>query len=314
MRHQTILITGGAGTIGSRLANKLVVNQNKVIILDNLSSGNKLNLITNPNLNFLFGNISDSEILGYIFNNYKIDYVFHFAAHFANQNSIDHPKDDLHTNGYGTLNLLEFSYKYNVKSFLYSSTSCIQGHITDKNTIDDYIGNLDTPYAIHKLLGEYYIRFFADYYNFKCNIVRFFNVYGPGEIPGKYRNVIPNFFLKAINNKPLTITGTGEETRSFSYVDDIIKGCEQIIQLEDIKGLTVNLGNEKETTILQLAEIINKITGNTSGTVLIPKRNWDKIDKRVANIDLAKKLIKFSPKVELKEGLTITYEWLKKIL
>ena len=253
-------------------------------------------------------------ILEYIFIHYNIDYVFHFAAHFANQNSIDHPKDDLQTNGYGTLNLLEYSYRYDVKSFLYSSTSCIQGNITDKKAFDGHVGHLDTPYAIHKLLGEYYIRFFADHYNLTCNVVRFFNVYGPGETPGKYRNVIPNFFLKAMNNEPLPITGTGLETRSFSFVDDIVNGCLQIIQLEDIKGLTINLGNNKETTILELARLINEITGNNAGTSFIPKRNWDKIDKRVANISLAQKLIKFDPKVELKEGLTETYEWLKEIL
>ena len=309
MKDKVFLVTGGAGAIGSTLTNYLTKKDYSTIVIDNLSSGDLSNINESKNLIFYKGNISDERILEKIFLNHKIDYVFHLAAHFAYQNSIDHPEDDLNTNGLGTLNLLEFSFKNNIKSFLYTSTSCIQGNL-DKKAPDNYIGNLDTPYAINKLLGEFYVKFYADHFNFNCNTVRLFNVYGPGEVPGKYRNVIPNFFQKAINNEPLIITGTGQETRSYTYVDEVVDAFMKLIIKENFKGHIINIGSDKETKILDLANLINKITGNNKPHVFFPKRSWDNITNRKANIDLAKKLIGFNPKKDLEEGLSTTYQWI----
>ena len=192
----SILVTGGAGAIGSNLVASLLKEGHKVIVLDDLSSGHKRNI--SEAAVFFQGSILNEELLEEVFQNAKIDYVLHLAALFANQNSVDHPTLDLSVNGLGTLNILEKSLKYGVQKVVYTSSSCVYGNDPIMNEDKPLNGILDTPYAITKLLGEQYCKFFS-----KCNglntvIVRLFNCYGPGEIPGKYRNAIPNFFSTAL--------------------------------------------------------------------------------------------------------------------
>ena len=222
---KTILITGGAGCVGSNLSRKLSeMNAEKVIILDNLSSAYEWNIPQAENIQFVNGDILNDEDLKRVFKE-KPDYVFHLAAHFANQNSVDNPEKDLMVNGIGILKVLQYSQLVGVERFVYSSSGCGVYGLESKMPFKehDISINLHTPYQVTKLLGELYTNYFHNLYDLPIVNARFFNVFGPGEVPGKYRNVIPNFFYWAMNGQALPITGDGTETRDWTYVEDIVE-------------------------------------------------------------------------------------------
>jgi len=173
----------------------------------------------------------------------KPQIVFHLAAFFANQNSLDHPERDLQVNGMGTLRLLEYSVFTGVERFVYASSGCsIYGSHAPLPLTEEFMSlHLTTPYQITKMLGELYCNFFWHHYELKVVKARFFNSYGPGEIPGQYRNVIPNFIYWAMKGKPLPITGNGEATRDFTYVGDIVDGLMRSGVMPEAVGEEFNL-------------------------------------------------------------------------
>jgi nucleoside-diphosphate-sugar epimerase len=176
---------------------------------------------------------------------------------------------------------------------------------------EDFVSlHLDTPYQLNKLVGELYCNFFKDYYKLPVAIARYFNVYGPGEVPGKYRNVIPNFTYWAMRNQPLPITGTGEETRDYTFVDDIVDGTLRIGVVKEAVGDAFNLASETETRVIDLANWINELVGNKAGIVSKPRRDWDKVVKRRASIEKARKILGYEPKTDIKTGLQMTYKWI----
>ena len=263
-KDKRILVTGGAGTIGSNLVKTLLKAEPElIIVIDDLSSGYLWNLPKDPKVYFIHGSVLDDEKMKRVFS-FKPHYVFHLAAHFANQNSVDHPETNLLVNGLGTLKALEYAHLVGVERFIYASSGCsVYGSSAPLPLREDYVSlHLDTPYQINKLVGELYCNYFHDYYGLPVVIARYFNVYGPGEVPGRYRNVIPNFMWWAMNNQPLPITGTGEETRDFAYVDDIIDGSLRMGVIKEAVGEAINLASGKETKIIDLAKMINEITGN----------------------------------------------------
>ncbi|MBC7090034.1 MAG: NAD-dependent epimerase/dehydratase family protein, partial [Methanobacteriaceae archaeon] len=283
-----------------------------VIILDNLSSGYEWNIPLMENIEFIKGDILDDEILKRVYKE-KPDYVFHLAAHFANQNSVDHPEEDLLVNGLGTLKVLEYAQLIGVERFIYSSSGCgvygLDSKIPFKE--DDISISLHTPYQVTKLLGELYTNYFHNLYDLPIVNARFFNVYGPGEVPGKYRNVIPNFFYWAMNGQPLPITGDGTETRDWTFVDDIVNGLIAMGAREEAIGEAINLGSGKEHQVMEMATIINELTGNKAGIVYKPRRDWDAKTRLLSSIEKAKKLLDYEPRTTFKEGLEKTYQWFK---
>lgn len=312
MSSNIILVTGGAGAIGSSLVHTLCkTRKNRVIVIDDLSSGYLENLPQSPNLEFINASILDVNALNEVFRN-KISQVFHLAANFANQNSVDFPEKDLQTNGLGTLRLLEYCHAHKIKRFVYSSSSCVYGNRNERLSESCKEYSLDTPYAITKLLGERYVNYFHDHHKLPTVIVRYFNTYGPGEFPGKYRNVIPNFFFRSMQKMPLIITGTGKETRDFNYISNSVEGTLLAARSPKSVGKTYNLASGIETPIATLARMINEITRNPVPIQFTEKRSWDSITKRLADIRLPKKDLGYNPKVFLKEGLQKTYLWLKK--
>lgn len=302
-----VLVTGGAGAIGSNLVTFLRKMQHIVTVIDDLSSGYKDNVC--DSVNFLQGSILDESFLESVFVNNKIEYVFHLAALFANQNSVNNPDKDLLVNGLGTLNVLEKSKLHNVKRVVYTSSSCVYGNMEIMNENEPLTGILDTPYAITKLLGEQYCKFYAKFHNLPVTITRLFNSYGPGEQPGKYRNVIPNFFQKATQGESLIITGTGQETRDFTYVDDIVSGLYKACFHCSQNGEIFNLGSGKPTSISELVNLINKISGNKAQIIYQPRRNWDHVLHRVAVIDKAKNFLGYAPITDIQDGLQKTFNW-----
>jgi len=312
-KGKRILVTGGAGAIGSNLTKALAeAGAELVIVLDDLSSSYKWNVPSLPNVMFVEGSIIDENMLKRVFFE-QPQYVFHLAAFFANQNSIDYPEKDLLVNGLGTLKLLEYSLFNKVERFIYASSGCsIYGSSAPLPLTEEFMSmNLSTPYQITKMLGELYCNFFKNHYGFKIIKTRFFNSYGPGEVPGQYRNVIPNFIYWAMKGKTLPITGTGEETRDFTYVGDLVDGLLRAGYYESAIGQEFNLASGKETKIIDLANMINEMVGNKAGIKFVQKRRWDTKDRLLASIERAKKLIGYEPKTEFKEGLLKTIEWFK---
>jgi nucleoside-diphosphate-sugar epimerase len=308
-----VLITGGAGCIGSNLTKALLkADPEKIVIIDDLSASFEWNIPKHPKVVFIHGSILDEEKMKRAFS-YKPHYVFHLAAHFANQNSVDHPETDLLVNALGTLKTLEYANLIGVERFVFASSGCsVYGSQAPLPLREDFVSlHLDTPYQINKLVGELYCNYFHDYYKLPVAIARYFNVYGPGEVPGRYRNVIPNFMWWAMHNQPLPITGTGEETRDFTFVDDIVDGTLRMGVVKEAIGEAINLASGTETRIIDLANWINEITGNKAGVVFKPRRDWDKAIRRRASIEKARKILGYEPKTDMKTGLRKVYDWFR---
>ena len=309
--NKTVLITGGAGCIGSNLSRRIAeLNAEKVIILDNLSSAYTWNIPTNNNIEFIKGDILDDAALKRVFKE-KPDYVFHLAAHFANQNSVDNPEKDLMVNGIGILKVLEYANLIGVKRFVYSSSGCGVYGLDSKMPFkeDDISINLHTPYQVTKLLGELYTNYFHNLYDLPIVNARFFNVFGPGEIPGKYRNVIPNFFYWAMTGNPLPITGDGTETRDWTFVEDIVDGLLAMGIKEEAIGEAINLGSAKDHRVIDMANYVNELTGNEEGIKFAPRRNWDAKTKLLSSIDKAETILNYKPKMKFKDGLERVNQW-----
>lgn len=313
-RGKTVLITGGAGAIGSNLSRTVAnLGAKMVIILDNLSSAEKWNIPPLPNVMFVHGDIRDEVKLKRVFFE-QPEYVFHLAAFFANQNSVDHPETDLEVNGLGTLKLLEYSLFTRVKRFIYASSGCsIYGSSAPLPLKEEFMSmNLSTPYQITKMLGELYCNFFKNHYNLNVVKTRFFNSYGPGEVPGQYRNVIPNFIYWAMKGEALPITGTGNETRDFTYAGDLVDGLLRAGYHEEAIGKEFNLASGKETKIIDVANIINELIGNKAGIKFASKRKWDTKSRLLASVDRARALVGYEPRMDFKDGLHETVNWFKK--
>lgn len=309
-----ILVTGGAGCIGSNLCKKLSeLNADSVIILDNLSSSYEWNVPNESNISFINGDILNDEILKRVFKE-KPEYVFHLAAHFANQNSVDNPETDLMVNGIGTLKVLQYSQLAGVTRFIYSSSGCGVYGLDSKMPFKehDVSISLHTPYQVTKLLGELYTNYFHNLYCLPVVNARFFNVFGPGEVPGKYRNVIPNFIFWAMNGKALPITGDGSETRDWTYVDDIVNGLLAMGIREEAIGEAINLGSGYETKVIDMANIVNDLTKNIAGIKYIERRDWDVKHRLLSSVEKAKKLLDYKPQTEFKEGVEKLYSWFRK--
>ncbi len=308
---KTILVTGGAGAIGGNLCRKLSeLNAKKVIILDDLSSSYEWNIPKAKNIMFVKGSILDDEMLKRVFKE-KPEYVFHLAAHFANQNSVDNPEIDLMVNGMGILKVLEYAQLVDIKRFVYSSSGCGVYGLDSVMPFEEHDTSisLHTPYQVTKLIGELYTNYFHNLYKLPIVNARFFNVFGPGEVPGRYRNVIPNFFYWAMNGQPLPITGDGTETRDWTYVDDIIRGLLAMGVVEEAIGEAFNLGSAKEHRVIDMANMVNKLTGNEAGIVFAERRNWDVKCRLLSSVEKAKRVLGYAPQMKFEDGLGNVHRW-----
>ncbi len=305
-----VLVTGGAGAIGSNLVRALAELGCQVIVLDDLSSSVRWNLPSLPGILFVQGDVLDEVKLKRVWQE-RPQIVFHLAAFFANQNSVDHPERDLMVNGLGTLRLLEYSLLTGVERFVFASSgSAVYGRDCPLPLEEDFMSmHQNTPYQITKMLGELYCNFFHNYYSLKVVKPRLFNSYGPGELPGQYRNVIPNFIYWAMQGLPLPITGSGDETRDFTFVGDIVDGLLRAGAMEKAVGEEINLASGKETRIGDLARMINELTGNKAGIKTAQRRKWDTKSRRLASIRKAQELVDYRPNTQLEDGLRRTVRW-----
>ncbi len=310
---KTVLITGGAGAIGSNLTRAIAaLGARSVLVLDDLSAGYLWNVPSLPNVLFVKGSVTDEVALKRVFQ-LKPDVVYHLAAFFANQNSVDYPQRDLTTNGLGTLLIYQYAQMSGVERVVYASSGCsIYGSAAPLPLKEEFMSmHLTTPYQITKMLGELYANFFYHHYGLPVVKTRFFNSYGPGEVPGQYRNVIPNFIFWALSGLPLPFTGSGEETRDFTYVLDIVDALLRAGYCPEAVGQEMNIASGKEVKILQMAERVNELTGNTAGIIRAEHRVWDTKKRLLASVDRAKLLLGYEPKMDFDEGLKATIEWFR---
>ncbi len=305
-----VVVTGGAGAIGSQLVRRLLrEGVASVTVIDDLSSGYEWLLPEDERVRLIVRDVCDLPQMDLPVSS---PYIFHLAAFFANQNSVDHPLEDLHTNAQGTVTTLLWARDRHAQRVVYASAGCsIAGHGIDAPIREDMPVSLflDTPYQITKALGEFYCNYFNDAVSTaRC---RFFNSYGPGEVPGFYRNVIPNFIWRALNDEPLIVTGTGDETRDFIYVEDLVDGLIRACLDPQAHGDAFNLGTGIQTRIIDLAQMIIKECGSNSRIEFTARRSWDKSARRQADIGKAAGKLGFAPKTGIAEGISRTVEWFK---
>ena len=325
LRNQTILVVGGAGFVGSNLVKALLPSSpKKILVVDNLLSAEKVNILDHPSVTFLEGSITSDAILEDLTD--ELDYVFHLATYHGNQSSIHNPLADHENNTLTTLKLYErIKALKNLKKVVYASAGCTvaektfsDAHATTENApVSLY---LDSPYQMSKIFGEFYSNYYFKQYQLPVVKARFQNVYGPGEILGAgkwrgtpatiWRNVTPTFIYKAIKQMALTVENDGVATRDFIYVDDIVHGL-ILCAIKGVAGEVYNLASGFETSILELAQLINSLTDNPTPIEFKPKRNWDNSGKRFGSTVKAKETLSFEAKVNLKEGLYQTIEWTK---
>ena len=310
-----ILITGGAGFIGSHLCDRLLADGHSVVVLDNLitSSINNVAHLTDSNMfRFINQNVAD-----YIDLPEPVEAVMHFASpaspsQTAPNGYLQLPIQTLKAGALGTLNALGVAKRYDAL-FVLASTSEVYGDPLVHPQDEDYWGNVDpvglrSVYDEAKRFAEALTTAYNRTHGVKTRIVRIFNTYGPRMALDDGR-VVPNFICQALKGKPLTIYGDGLQTRSFCYVDDLIDGILHLMS----SGITkpTNIGNPHEITILRFADTINGLADNTAGTILEDKRTQGDPQQRKPDISRAKKLLNWTPQVTLEEGLTRTISYFR---
>ncbi len=307
------LITGGAGFIGSHIAERLVKEGGKVIVLDNLSTGKEenLNSIKDKNL-FINGDIRDLDLLLSLTKN--VDYIFHEAAMTSVLESTENPKKCNEINITGTLNVFIAGFRNQVKRIIYASSSAIYGDDPIIPKREDQRVNPLSPYAISKYVGELYMKFFFEIYKLEIVSLRYFNVYGPRQDPNSpYAAVIPKFIYSLLKNENPPIYGDGEQTRDFVYVEDVVSANIQAIKIKNIGGKVFNIATGERLSINKLYEHIKKLMNVDIDPIYVPERKGEVRDS-VGDITLAKKYLLWTPKFSLEEGLKRTINWYKKIL
>jgi nucleoside-diphosphate-sugar epimerase len=320
---KTFLITGGAGFVGSNLAKYLsTFDIESIQIIDNLLSSEKMNIPSDSRIHFLEGSIADDQVVSTIQDDY--DYVFHLSTYHGNQSSICNPLADHEHNQVTTLKLFEHIKNFKkLKKIVYSAAGCAVAEKTNSDahaTTEDAPISLimDSPYSISKIVGEFYSVYYHKQFSLPTVRARFQNVYGPGEILGAgqwrgtpatiWRNVVPTFIYKALNGLSLPVEGTGESTRDFIYVEDIVRGL-ILCALKGKSGDVYNLASGKETSIIELANLINELTGNQAPVSFLPARNWDHSGKRFGSTVKSKREIGFEAQLQVREGLRQTIKW-----
>ncbi len=320
---KNVLVVGGAGFVGSNLV-RFILRQEprKLTIVDNFLSADPVNVPDHPAVKLVWGSVTNERVLRELDDD--LDYVYHLACFHGNQSSIHDPLMDHENNTLTTLKLFErLKDIKSLKKVVYSAAGCAVAAKTFDGalaTTEDAPVSLfhDSPYSISKLIGEMYGNYYFTRYGLPFVKARFQNAYGPGEIlgAGQYRgtnasvtrNVTPNFIWKALHGEELPVENGGIATRDFIFVEDMARGL-MACALRGEPGEIYNIASGVETTILQLAERINAMTGNKTPIGLKPARDWDRSGQRFGDPAKAKEKLGFMAEISHEEGLRRTIEW-----
>ncbi len=306
MINKRVLVTGGAGFIGSNLVQNLVANNYEITVVDNLLTGHLSNLESiYDKLNFIKGDIRDFELIDQLMKN--IDTVFHLAASVGNKRSIDFPLVDAQINVIGTLNVLEAARKHNIRKIVTSSSAGIFGELKMIPINENHPIDPDTPYGSTKLCQEKLCLSYSKLYNLEAVCLRYFNVYGQNQRFDAYGNVIPIFVYNIIHGIPIKIFGDGEQTRDFIHVNDVVKANVNASLSIGISG-AFNIASGESISINQLISILSSFIDKKIIVSYLDKRPGDVIHS-LADISSAKENINFNPSTQLIEGLREYFIW-----
>jgi UDP-glucose 4-epimerase len=321
-----LLVVGGAGFVGSNLVRRAVEEgAADVLIVDNLLSAERENVLEDERVRFIEGSIADDAVLERLDD--EADYVFHLATYHGNQSSIADPIADHDNNLITTLKLYERLKDFGrLKKVVYAASGCtLAAHEVygdaEPTTEDGPVPlDLDSPYQISKVVGEFYSVYYNRRHGLPTVRARFQNVYGPGEILGAgewrgtpatvWRNVTPTFVYRAMKGMPLRLENDGRASRDLIYVDDIVRGL-LLCATRGEAGDVYNLASGVETTIAELAELINRLTDNSAPVEYASRRQWDRSAQRLGSTEKARRALGFEAEVPLEEGLRRTIAWMR---
>lgn len=305
------LVTGGAGFIGSHIVDALVKNGDKVIVLDDFSSGRRENLESIlDKIEFVEGDIRDKAVVSKVMQG--VDYVLHQAALRSVPKSLTNPElyNDVNING--TLNILDAAKGAKVKRVVFASSSSIYGETAKLPEKEDFLPLLISPYALTKLAGEYYCRIFSEIYGLQTASLRYFNVFGPRQsLENQYAVVIPKFITCILKDEKPPVHGDGKQTRDFTYVQNIVQANIKAATAPGIKCEVFNIACGKAYSVLDIVKYVNKILRKDVKPEFSPKRTGD-VKHTLADIKKARKLINFKPEIDFEEGLKRTIEYFSK--
>ncbi len=308
-----VLVSGGAGFIGSNLVEALLKRGHHVRVLDNFSTGKKENLLLDknyPNLEIINGDICDLSICQKAVR--EIDFVFHHAALPSVQRSVEDPLLTNAVNAEGTLNLLIVSRDNGVKRFIYASSSSIYGDTPTLPKREDMPPNPQSPYALQKYIGEKYCHLFYQLFGLETISLRYFNIFGPKQDPESiYSAVIPRFISAMIEKRPPVIYGDGEQSRDFTYIDNVVQANILAMEKDHLHGEIVNIGCGEMISLNHLLEILYKIFGYKISPIYEEPRKGD-VRQSLADINKGKELLNYEPMVRIEDGLRKTVEYFKR--
>jgi UDP-glucose 4-epimerase len=307
MRNQRVLVTGGAGFIGSNLVKHLIEDENSVTVLDNFISGYHSNLDPFPSVYISEGDVRDKVAVEKAMQGVEI--VFHLAASVGNKRSIEDPFIDAEVNIMGTLQVLEAARKEGVRKIVTSSSAAIFGELKTMPIKENHPVEPDSPYGCTKLCEEKLCLAYSKLYAIEAICLRYFNVYGPNQRFDAYGNVIPIFVFSMLDDKPLVIYGDGEQTRDFVHVDDVVQANIKAADSVGVSG-AFNIASGKNFTINHLVEIITK--GNRTKVKYDPERPGD-VRHSLADLSLAHQKLNYTPTVELETGIEQYIDWARKL-
>ena len=312
MSDKRILITGGAGFIGSHLAENLVKNGYSVRILDDFSAGNVnniLELFNYKNFKMIRGSITDKEVIAKA--TADVDVIFHLAAQVHVDRSIIEPRHTFDVNTLGTLNILDAALENDIGLVVYASTSEVYGTAKYVPMNEDHPLNPASPYAASKAAADRLCFSYYNTYRLPVVIVRCFNTYGPRQKDAGYAAAIPKFIRRALAGLPPVIYGDGKQTRDYMYVKDTVSAYKLILKSPDnVLGKAINFGTGKDITILDLADTILQLCGNHSKPIHVAQRAGE-VKKLVADMSLAKETLGFVPQYPIRAGLEEFVRWYK---
>ncbi len=301
-----IIITGGAGFIGSHIAEYWSNKNADVNIIDSLRTGFEKNIKNLPNVTFHKGSITDKELVFDVLKN--ADYIFNLAALVSVPESLEKPDECIDINVKGLLNILDAAKTYKAKKVVHSSSAAIYGDDPRLPKDISMRPKPQTPYGITKLDGEYYLQMYYEQYGLPTTSLRYFNVFGPRQDPqSQYAAAIPIFVFKALKNEPITIFGDGEQTRDFVYVKDVVKANVLAAENQKVTGV-FNVANEKAITINELAKLIIKTTNSKSQIIYKDERPGD-IKHSLASIKETREILNFEPSYDLMSSLETTIKY-----
>ncbi|MCM8786771.1 MAG: SDR family oxidoreductase [Candidatus Omnitrophica bacterium] len=308
LKNKKILVTGGAGFIGSHIVDRLVKEGARVIVLDNLISGKIENIKHNlDKIKFIKKDIREDEALEEALEG--VELISHQAALRSVPKSVEKPFIYHQVNVTATLKLFLKAKKMDVKRIVFASSSSVYGERTTFPQKETDLPKPISPYAATKLLAEYYAYVFSKLYNLEVVCLRYFNVFGPRQsLDDEYAVVIPKFINCLLNNQPTPIYGDGYQERDFTYIDNVVEANILALIKKGIEGEVFNIGQGKPQSINNLAKILNKIMKKNIEAIFLPKRAGD-VRKTHADISKAKKLLKWQPKIDFFTGLKKTVDW-----